>query len=151
MLAKILSLILLTATLPSVQVLASMDFELVITTKVVRVFLINNSSDEVTINKRLALGPVGSPAELNLIVENESRVQFPYLAKIKIGAPSDQDWCLIAPGQFAGREISKDTLKEIFGLPRGRYRIKALYSSTGSTALISKERQESSWEDISID
>jgi hypothetical protein len=112
------------------------------------VMIVNSTIDDIKVNKRLAIGPSGSRAELNFDVLNENKVAFSNGARIRLGAPEKDDWCILAPSQFVGKSISIDALKRMFDLPRGHYRVKARYENNEGDGF--RGKLESEWVDIVI-
>ncbi|MFI7483392.1 hypothetical protein ACH9EU_13385 [Kocuria sp. M1R5S2] len=93
----------------------------------VRVLLVNDGEDPVTVNARLAVSSPGGPGELTFSVIGPQGEPLPFGARVNLGRPGAEDVATIAPAHSAGSEVD---LVDYFDLSEpGTYRVSAAYRS----------------------
>ena len=96
----------------------------------VRVLLLNDGDDPVTVNDRFAVTSADGPGELSFSVIDPSGERLPFGARVNVGRPGADDVATIAPTAFVGTTID---LVDYFDMSEpGTYRISATYRSMGA-------------------
>jgi hypothetical protein len=95
----------------------------------VRVLLINDGDDPVTVNNRFAVSSPGGPGELTFTVLGPDGEPLPFGARVNLGRPGPEDVAPVRPAGCVGTTID---LVDYFDLSEpGTYRITATYRATG--------------------
>lgn len=94
-----------------------------------RIILVNAGTQDVLVNRRLALGVPGSPAEVTLVVKDASGKVRALSTKVRVDLPSEKDFVVLNPGMLVGREYPIARLISYFELGPGRYDVRAIYNN----------------------
>lgn len=97
----------------------------------VRVLLVNDGDDPVTVNDRFAVSSPGGPGELTFSVISPSGERLPFGARVNLGRAGADNVATIAPVGFVGTTID---LVDYFDMGEsGTYRVSASYRSVGDS------------------
>jgi hypothetical protein len=98
------------------------------------VTLSNEGEEAVLVNGRLAFNAPYAPEpfrELSLAITGADGAEAPFMARINIGFPGDDDFVTLDPGQGIDREIELDSFYE---LESGEYTVLASYENQSDPA-----------------
>jgi hypothetical protein len=95
----------------------------------VRVLLVNDGDDPVTVNARLAVSGPGGPGELTFSVIDPLGEVVPFAARVNLGRAGGENLATIRPTVFVGTTTD---LVDYFAVSEpGTYRVSATYRATG--------------------
>ena len=75
-------------------VLANGSMELVLSTNKngLMLYVFNGNRSRILLNKRFSLGPSSGPNEITMKITSPEGHRYPFLSKIRIGPPSNEDY-----------------------------------------------------------
>ena len=94
-----------------------------------KVFIQNTLSEELLVNKRFAIGTSAGPSELVISFTDVNGKNYPFSAKVKLGAATENDLMLLEPNMFIGRVFELSRLANYYDLKSGSYSIKVTYKN----------------------
>lgn len=95
-------------------------------------YVVNNGTTDVLVNKKFSLAHAGDRGNVELIFTDTNGVKHLLVAKINYSKDDPQNSLLLPPTALIGKEISYSDLMEFYDLKPGIYIVQGVYKNANS-------------------